>query len=78
MLVQGGLYLVCGAILVFGSPAIGRVLGRLSSRELRAKLAYDPNALPNPQFTLKVVLVIITLAAIIFGILVWLAQSING
>ncbi|HLA84950.1 MAG TPA: hypothetical protein VJL29_09160 [Thermoguttaceae bacterium] len=76
--VQGGLYLLCGSLLVFGSPAIGRIMGRIASRDLRAKLSYDENALPNPQFTLKVILIVITLAAILFGLLTWLARSIGS
>jgi hypothetical protein len=75
--VQGGVYLVCGAVLVFGAPAVGRALSRLAHGELRRKSADDADGLPAPQFTWRVALVIVAIVAVVACILVWLDLCLN-
>ncbi len=55
-------YAVAGVILVFGSRRIG---------ELLSNLRYDPNTVPQQQFSLAILLVLVLLFALILGTIRW-------
>lgn len=61
-------YIAAGILLVFGSRRIG---------ELLSSLRYDPESIPKQQFSVKILLIVTTLLAVLLGAMRWLALGNN-